>query len=403
MTSSAPGTTESIHLAVALDGAGWHPAAWRDAQVTPATLFTPDYWIEQARTAERGLLDFLTIEDSLSLQTAHPLTPDHRVDQVRGRLDAVQLAARVATETTTIGLVPTASVLETEPFHLATAIATLDFASTGRAGWRVQVSRLGEAGNFGRRTGAELTLENYGTPAGQTVISERFGEAGDAIEVVRRLWDSWEDDAVIRDVPTGRFLDRTKVHHVDFQGEHFSVSGPSITPRPPQGQPVVTALAHSSVPYRLAATGADIVFVTPQDRPNARAIVAEIRDIEAQVGRTLPPVQVFADLVVVIDDTVEKAEARLDHWNELAGAAEANDALVVTGNASSIADLLQDWHGAGLAGFRLRPASVHLDLPAITDLLVPELQRRGLFRTAYETDTLRGHLGLDRPANRYAA
>src|SRR6202035_2453212 len=129
----------SVHLGVALDGAGWHPAAWREPLARPADLLTPGYWADLVAEAERGLLDFVTIEDSLDLQSSRRLDPDGRTDQVRGRLDAVLIAARVAPLTSRIGLVPTGIVTHTEPFHLAKAIATLDYVSTGRAGWQVQI------------------------------------------------------------------------------------------------------------------------------------------------------------------------------------------------------------------------------------------------------------------------
>ncbi len=129
--------TSELHLAVALDGAGWHPAAWRAPDARPGELFSAGYWSDLAREAEAGALDFLTIEDSLGLQTAGRFaSPDDRTDQVRGRLDAVLTAARIAPHTTRIGLVPTAVTTHTEPFHLSTSIATLDYVSEGRAGWR---------------------------------------------------------------------------------------------------------------------------------------------------------------------------------------------------------------------------------------------------------------------------
>jgi alkanesulfonate monooxygenase SsuD/methylene tetrahydromethanopterin reductase-like flavin-dependent oxidoreductase (luciferase family) len=187
------------------------------------------------------------------------------------------------------------------------------------------------------------------------------------VEVLRRLWDSWEDDAEIRDVATGRFIDRDKLHYIDFEGRWFSVKGPSITPRPPQGQPIVAALGHASVPYQLITRSADVGFVTPRDAGHAAEIVAEIRTEQARAGRpeqasTGETVHVFGDLVVFLDETKAAAVAR-----------------------------------------RLRPAVLPHDLTQLTDRLVPELRRRCLFRARYEADTLRGLLGLARPANRYAA
>jgi alkanesulfonate monooxygenase SsuD/methylene tetrahydromethanopterin reductase-like flavin-dependent oxidoreductase (luciferase family) len=400
MSAASP----AVHLAVALEGAGWHPAAWREPRARPLELFQAGYWADLVQEAERGLLDFVTIEDGLGLQSARHFAQDWRTDQVRGRLDAVLIAARVAPLTSHIGLIPTAVVTHTEPFHISKAIATLDYVSTGRAGLRVQVTaRPHEAAHFGRRTFPALDLTDRSSPQVQDLVAELFDEAADYVEVVRRLWDSWEDDAEIRDVATGRFIDRGKLHYIDFTGVHFSVKGPSITPRPPQGQPVVSALGHASVPYRLIARSADIGFVTPRDAGQAASIVAEIRDAQQAAGRAGDTVHVFGDLVVFLDEpggeTGAERKARLD---DLAGYPYASDATIFTGTAAGLADLLQAWRASGLSGFRLRPGAIPQDLHAITSGLVPELQRRAAFRKSYEAGTLRGLLGLGRPANRYA-
>ncbi|MEN1889381.1 LLM class flavin-dependent oxidoreductase [Streptomyces mirabilis] len=393
-----------MHLAVALDGAGWHPAAWREPVARPRELLTAGYWTDLVTEAERGLLDFVTIEDALGLQSSRLTEPDSRTDQVRGRLDAVLIAARVAPLTSHIGLVPTAVVTHTEPFHISKAIATLDYVSTGRAGVRVQVSaRAHEAGHFGRRTLPPLRIEDLDGPALRELTTDLFDEAADYVEAVRRLWDSWDDDAEIRDVATGRFVDRDKLHYIDFEGKHFSVKGPSITPRPPQGQPIVSALAHATVPYRLVARAADIGYVTPHDAGQARAVVAEIRAERTAAGRADEPLHLFGDLVVFLDDDPAAAAARRERLDALAGYPYTSDARIFTGTPAQLADLLQELGEAGLSGFRLRPAVLGHDLPAVTRGLVPELQRRGVFRQSYESDTLRGLLGLSRPANRYAA
>jgi alkanesulfonate monooxygenase SsuD/methylene tetrahydromethanopterin reductase-like flavin-dependent oxidoreductase (luciferase family) len=196
------------------------------------------------------------------------------------------------------------------------------------------------------------------------------------------------------------------------------VKGPSITPRPPQGQPIVAALGHASVPYQLIARSADVGFVTPRDAAHAAEIVAEIRTEQARAGRpeqasteqasteqasTGQTVHVFGDLVVFLDETKAAAVARRQRLDERAGAEYHSDARIFTGTAIGLADLLQEWQAAGLSGFRLRPAALPHDLTQLTDRLVPELRRRCLFRARYEADTLRGLLGLGRPANRYAA
>ncbi|MGV9801435.1 LLM class flavin-dependent oxidoreductase [Mycobacterium sp. NPDC003449] len=379
------------HLAVALDGAGWHPAAWREADARPSELFGPRYWTDLVVEAERGLLDFVSIEDGLTLQSDHPGRRDDRTDRVRGRLDAVLIASRVAPRTRHIGLVPTAITTHTEPFHLSKAVATLDYVSNGRAGVRVQVSaRRDAAAHFGRRR----------LPTGRAdLVDELFAEATDYVEVLRRLWDSWEDDAEIRDVSTGRFIDRTKLHYIDFEGAQFSVKGPSITPRPPQGQPIVAALGHVDPAYRLIAEGADIGFVTPH---SAAEVTSLVDSIAAHRSNAAPPVRVFADLVVFLADSPEAALARRERLDELAGDEYRSDAEIFVGTPAQLADLVREWHAAGAAGLRLRPATLPHDLRLITDGLVPELQRRGAFRSSYQDTTLRGRLGLQRPANRYS-
>ncbi|MEX0428090.1 LLM class flavin-dependent oxidoreductase [Nocardioides sp. DS6] len=415
--SGPPPRHPRLRLAVALDGTGWHPASWREPDARPAELLTPGYWADLVAEAEAGLVDLVTIEDSLSLQTEDPLArsahtgqsgqvADGRTDRVRGRLDAVLVASRIAPLTRQIGLIPTAVVTHTEPFHLSKAIATLDYVSTGRAGVRVQVApRRRDAALLGRREFPQLAYDGLATPAGQQLLRDSFDEAADYVEVLRRLWDSWEDDAEIRDVATGRFIDRDKLHYIDFEGRWFSVKGPSITPRPPQGQPVVAALAHQSVPFELVGRAADLGFVTPADTAGIGPILDEIRAAQEAAGRSAETVHVFGDVLVVLDDSEQAALDRLARLDDAAGpdfAGLASDALVFAGTPAGLADLLAEWHAAGLSGFRLRPAVLPDDLRRITRELVPELRRRGLFHDRYEADTLRGLLGLPRPANRYA-
>lgn len=274
-----------LHLAVALHATG-------------DEAFSAKHWAGLVREAEEATLDFVTFDDSLGGEPG---------------LDAVLTAARVAPLTTRIGLVPTAVVTHTEPFHLSKAIATLDYVSKGRAGVQLTTDSL-HGRHFGRRDD----------------FDDLWEEAADYAEVLRRLWDSWEDDAEIRDVATGRFIDREKLHHIDFEGRWFSVRGPSITPRPPQGHPPIAATEPGF---------ADIVFA---DAPGPRVF----RDVEG---------------VPEIDELIT-------------------------------------WRNEGFAGFRFTTADLH----EITRGLVPELRGRGLFRTTYEHTTLRGHLGLAKPANQYA-
>ena len=361
--------TGQFHLGVALDGYGWHPQAWRATLAsepgTPSVL-SGRYWAELAATAEGGLLDFLTIDDTLMPQPGRRERIDPR--RLAGRADAVLVAARIAPATRHIGLIPVATVTHTEPFHVSKSIATLDYVAHGRAGWQPRVSStMHEAALFGRRDGSRIPL---------------FDEAVEHVDVVRRLWDSWEDDAIIRDVTTGRYVDVDKLHHIDFTGKYFSVKGPSITPRPPQGHPVVAALAHVGPAYEFAAASADVVFITPADSAPAQDILAEVR---AAGGAHL---KVLADVVVSFQ---VEGDFR-------------SDAFVFAGSATELVDMLLDWQRQGIDGARLRPAVNATDLPVIVDEVVPLLQRAGRFRTGYrQGETLRARLGLPVASNRYAA
>jgi len=392
-----------LHLAVALDGAGWHPAAWRAADARPGELFSPDYWVELVQEAERGRLDFVTFDDSLAVQSSRRGMPDDRTDQVRGRLDAVLIAARVAPVTSSIGLIPVVTTTHVEPFHASKAIATLDYVSTGRAGLQARISSTSlEAGQFGRRTIVDRSDAERRSADAPGDVGDLFEEAADFVEVIRRLWDSWEDDAEIRDVATGRFVDRDKLHYIDFEGRWFSVKGPSITPRPPQGQPLVTVLAHVPVAYRLAARSADVVFVTPEDAHGAADIVATVRTHEAAAAREAPPLLVFADLVVFLDEDAGVAAARKDQLDELFGHVLRSDALVFVGTPPDLVEVMVAWRAEAIDGFRLRPGALPHDLEGITRRVVPLLQERGIFRRDYEETTLRERIGLLRPENRYA-
>jgi alkanesulfonate monooxygenase SsuD/methylene tetrahydromethanopterin reductase-like flavin-dependent oxidoreductase (luciferase family) len=398
-------STDRLRLGVALEGAGWHPSAWREESSRPNDLFTPQYWVDVVQQAEAGGIDFATIEDSFAVQSSRPFGPDERTDEVRGRLDALLIASRVAPVTQRIGLIPTVTTTHTEPFHISKAVATLDHASLGRAGWQPKISgRSDEARHFGRRD--IPAFDDLRDPRVQEAISTLFAEAADVVEVVRRLWDSWEDDAEIRDAATDRFLDAEKLHTIDFEGEWFAVRGPSITPRPPQGQPVVAALAHAEVPYRFAAASADLVFVTPLRIEDGVRILDAVRAAEAAVGREGEPLQVYADIVVFLDGAGETGvgepgAARLERLDALARPLRS-DARIFTGSATALADEIAALGELGYAGVRLRPGVVTDDLPRIADDLVPELRRRELLADS-DADSLRGVLGLPTIVpNRYA-
>jgi alkanesulfonate monooxygenase SsuD/methylene tetrahydromethanopterin reductase-like flavin-dependent oxidoreductase (luciferase family) len=329
-------------------------------------------------------LDFVVFEDAFG-------RPPMGAGQRGGHLDALLVAARVAPVTTSIGLIPVVTTTHTEPFHVSKNIATLDFVSRGRAGWKLAVSTTEEdAARFGRKHAAPLT--------------ELYAEASEAADVVARLWDSWEDDAVIRDVATGRYVDRDKLHYIDFEGQFFRVRGPSITPRSPQAQPPIAVDIASDEALAVAAERADLAFLLTADVDEARRQRARIRDATAAAGRAADEVAVLAtvDVLLAGDDLAARDER--DRLAALAAPETVNaDSLEVVGTPARLAAVLEEWFRSGAVdGFVLRPAVLPGGLRPLVDEVVPRLQDRGVFRRSYDASTLRGHFGWERPANRYA-
>jgi alkanesulfonate monooxygenase SsuD/methylene tetrahydromethanopterin reductase-like flavin-dependent oxidoreductase (luciferase family) len=370
----SPFTEARMHLAVELQGAGRHPAAAQWAGLDPASLLTPQHYVSLTRAAARRGLDLALFPDTFA--AGEPV------------LDAVAIAARVAPVVPGIGLVPTATVTHTEPFHVSKAIATLDIVSGGRAGLQPAVSTTpAEAVLFGR------------TPAAAPDVLWR--EAADAVEVVVRLWDSWEDDAVIRDAATGRYVDRDKLHYLDFTGEFFSVKGPSITPRPPQGHPLVVLRADEPEALPVAARWADVVRIAAPDLDAAGVARERVRAAVAGAGRDPDDVTVLLDVEVHLAANAHRARADVAELD--ARAALEPSSVRVTGTATDLADLLGRAVRLGAAdGVTFVPLVLPADLGALADQAVPLLAGRGLFRTGRSGGSLRSRFGLGRPVNPFA-
>ncbi|WP_271983087.1 LLM class flavin-dependent oxidoreductase [Pseudoclavibacter terrae] len=381
-------------VGLALQGAGWHPAAWT---VLPrgdgARLTELGYWRDLVQHAERAGIDYVTFEDAYQIEGGAPDWEAPR-DLAEVSLDATLLAASLAPLTKRIGLVPTIGLTHAEPFHAATSIQTLDHVSLGRAGLRAKLSAsAAEAASFGRKS--SLGLDAI------------FAEGTDAVEVIRRLWDSWEDDAVIRDESTGRFIDADRLHYADFEGEHFSVKGPSIVPRSPQGQPPVFALAQAEESFDFAARQADVVFITP-GRSTVAELVATIRDAELRVGRTGEPLRIVADLEIFLGDEDGSTEEHFRALDERvrADSGYRSDTRVVVRSNVITAELIAKYADAGLDGVRVRPLT-HGDVAEFVDRVRPMLEARGIVappNPREKSPSLRKTFGLvPRPANRFAA
>ncbi|WP_067531828.1 LLM class flavin-dependent oxidoreductase [Nocardia crassostreae] len=349
-------------LGLELSGTGAHPASWRRPDSRAEELFTADYWLDALRAADTAGFDFAFLPDSFALQAEGP----------KGRLDAIAVAARAAAATRRIGLVPQAPVTHTEPFHLSKAIASLDFATSGRAGWEVTVSSEGQAALFGRKPEQDE--------------QSRWHEAAEAAEVVARLWDSWEDDAEIRDQSTGCFIDRNKLHYIDFEGDNFSVKGPSITPRPPQGQPLVAVRAAGPHSTEVAVRRADLIRITAPDLDTSAAARADLRAAITAAGREADRVRILLDVDVHLAPTADRAAAevaQLEDWT----ASPAPGTVFHIGTPAELRELLRQIEtGTAADGVVLRPLALPAALPHLSAL----------------TPTLRERLGLPRPVNRYA-
>jgi alkanesulfonate monooxygenase SsuD/methylene tetrahydromethanopterin reductase-like flavin-dependent oxidoreductase (luciferase family) len=357
-----------------VDGAGAHPAAAALSGLAPADLVSGARLARAVRHAEHAGLTFATFADAVL--PAVPGAP------ASARLDAVSRAAFVARTTTAIGLVPEVPTTYPEPFHVATQLASLDLAASGRAGWLAAV------------TPGDAAPAAYG----RAPVADLGREARDVVQVVRDLWDSWEDDAVVRDVGTGRYVDRDRIHRVDFAGESFSVVGPLITPRPPQGQPVVLARAGAGAgPGRDGERLVDVVLVGGSGAAEARAAARAVVDGDAG-ARAVVEVQVVLD-----------AEGRTgaDRLAELdAGAAgpwPAGAALRHVGTPAGLRALLAELaDDPAVAGVRLLAASLDADLPVLARDVLPALRADRRTAAPRGGATLRDHLGLARPENRFA-
>ena len=426
---------------------GGHIAGWRHPDAAPAALTDISYFQRCAQSAERGLFDAVFIADSVGYPPAK--NRDTFACLETPKLDPAVIIAHLTAVTQSIGFVCTASTSYSQPYELARRLASLDHISGGRIGWNMVASTMeNEAHNFGRAA-------HYGH-------AERYERAEDFVQAAKRLWDSWEDGTVLADKASGRYIDPTKLHAAAYQGDHFAVEGPLNVPRGPQGHPVLVQAGASDVGKRFAARHAEVIFTSHPAMESARAFRKEMHELLAQVGRAPDSLKIMAAITPIVGATSAEAQATakgLDAliptpvaigklegllgnfdlsahdpdgplpdvpqstmsqstWEQVVGLARRENLSIaalakrvaagrtsrtIAGTAREVADELQAWHESGAAdGFVITPAFLPAGLDAFVDHVVPELQRRGAFRTAYEPGTMRDRLGLARPANGYA-
>ncbi len=424
-----------LHLNAFLAASGHHEASWRHSDTEPERGVNIQHYLKLTRIAEKGLLDSVFLADGYWANA--------------GTLEPFTLLSALAAATKHIGLIATVETTYNEPFHVARKFASLDHISKGRAGWNIVTGAGPAAEQFSR----EQHPEHH----------ERYESAEEFVEIVKRLWDSWEDDAVRNDKINGVLIDEAKVHTIDFAGKHYAVKGPLNIARPPQGYPVLVQAGSSETGKDFAAKLAEVIFTAQLTIGEAQAFYKDVKSRLAKFGRTPDQLKILPGLSPILANT--EAEARdienelfdlidhegavkrlsdrlgidlsnhsLDDFVSLDGAqstdqvngmksrhqlildliererptlrqlinrlAGARGHFTFTGTPLQLADVIETWFRSGAAdGFNVMPQIYPSGLERFVDQVIPELQNRGLFRTSYEEQTLRGNLALARPAN----
>jgi FMN-dependent oxidoreductase (nitrilotriacetate monooxygenase family) len=431
-----------MHLNLFIQSRGHHEASWRHPAASPLPLTDIRYYRDVAQRAEAGLFDSIFLADQLAL--------DGDVGRSgRSWLEPITVLAALATSTARVGLIATASTTYTEPFNLARQFASIDHMSGGRAGWNIVTSWLAAA------------ARNYG---GTTQVShaDRYARGEEFVQVVKALWDSWADDAVIDDRAGGQYARPDRIRPINHEGEFYKVAGPLNMPRVPQGRPVFVQAGSSDTGRRFAARHAEAVFTAQMEKATAQAFYADLKALAAAEGRDIDQVLILPGLSPLIAGTEAEAQRQARELNDLTDpevgrkrlsgrfgghdfshlpldkplapedfpdpstveAARSRTEVIVglvkrekptlrqllaylagarghyttAGTPEQIADLMENWFEERAAdGFNVMPPVLPAMLDVFVDEVIPLLQKRGLFRTAYEGETLRDHYGLDRP------
>jgi alkanesulfonate monooxygenase len=438
-------STRQLHFNAFMRPASIHTGAWRYPGAFPDANFNLEHTVRFIQTLERGKFDTFFMADHMAVlnMPVEALKRSHTVTS----FEPFTLLSALSMVTKHIGLIATGSTTFDAPYHIARRFASLDHISHGRAGWNiVTTSNPDAAKNFGM----EEHMEH----------GERYRRAREFYDVVTGLWDSWADDAFVRDVESGIYLDPDKMHVLDHKGEFLSVRGPVNIARPVQGWPVIVQAGASESGRQLAAETAEAVFTAQSSLDAGREFYADVKGRMRKLGRNPDHMVIMPGCLVVIGDTVEEAKAKrakldsLVHYanaiatlsialgtdaskfdpdkqlpddipesnasksgreraiamgkrenltvRQLAQRLGGHGGLAMVGTPKTIADEMEEWlMTEGSDGFTIQFPYLPQGLDDFVDKLVPELQRRGLFRKEYEGATLRENLGLPRPKNRF--
>ncbi|RZL23391.1 MAG: LLM class flavin-dependent oxidoreductase [Rhodococcus sp. (in: high G+C Gram-positive bacteria)] len=393
---NAPQSHRLPIIGIALEPAGWHPAAWRLQGHTPTELFTAPYWVALLRDIDASVVDFVTFEESIGLQSSDFRTMDGKEDQVRGRLSPVALTALAVFGTQQLGVIAARNLTHSEPYSIATEVASLNVLSGGRVGLRAQItSRSIDTRHFVRPQPVPELKESdiYFPEKIGTRLAPVFSKATESIEILRALWSTWTEDA-LSDGTDGRFVDVNKISAQPITTATYDIAGPLGVPVTTDMQPVVLALAHHAhVPYKLATAAADVILVTPTPSTNGVSIGDVLNAVEtecAAVQRDLiaRPLTILVDLVVFLGATHHEAVSKKRTLDELSGAPYSSDTEIFVGSVGELVRRIDELVAAGADGVRLRPAVNGSDIPLV-------LQQLGLvFGSNRLTGTLRERLHL---------
>ena len=430
-----------MHLGAFMRPTTIHTGAWRFPGAFPDANFNFTHLKRFAQTLERGCFDAFFMADHLAVLNM-PMEALQRSHTVTS-FDPLTLLPALAAVTERIGLIATASTTFEQPYLIARKFASLDHLSNGRAGWNIVTTSNPDA------------ALNFGQDA-QMDHGDRYRRGREFYDVVTGLWDSWADDAFLRDVEGGRFFDPARLHVLDHQGEFFRVRGPLNVARPVQGWPVIVQAGASDAGRQLAAETAEVVFAGGSTLADGQAFYRDMKRRAAAAGRDPAHLKILPGCFVVIGDTLQQAQdkrALLDslvHYQsglaslsiaighdasgfdpdaplppsnasksgqqrvldmaaresltvrQLAQRLGGYAGVAMVGTPTMIADTMQEWiEQEGSDGFNVMFSDLPAGLDDFVEQVVPELQRRGLFRTAYAGTTLRDHLGLPRPGNRF--
>lgn len=440
----------SLKLGAFIMATGHHIAAWRHPDSDADAGHSIDHYRGLAQTAERGLFDLVFVADSPAGWDAD------RDPEIQSRVshsahfEPVTLWSALSQVTSNIGFVATASTTYEDPYLLARKFASLDHISKGRAAWNVVTTAADVSKNF--------------SIAGHPAHANRYERAEEVVDLVLDLWDSYEDDALIRDKASGVFLDPDKVHKINHKGQFFQVAGPLNVARSPQGRPVVVQAGASEPGRELAARTAEVIFTANQTLADGQEFYADIKGRLARYGRRPEQLHIMPGLFPVLGGTEAEAKQNYEFiqslvhptiaWSilkqyyvgvdlsgyslddkapplptntelnksrlKLVADLQARNGLTLrelylslatarghrtaVGTPEQIADALVEWFDNGAAdGFNIMPPVLPTGLTDFVDQVVPILQKRGIFRTAYEGTTLRENLGFERPINRFVA